>query len=82
VQTRGEKKYYITFIDICTIYCYTYVFRNKYEALEMFKYYKNKLDKKIKVSRSDRDGEYEAFFGEFYSQNSIIYQNIVSYSPQ
>jgi hypothetical protein len=32
----------------------------------MFKYYKNKvenqLDRKIKVIRSDRDGEYEAFF--------------------
>jgi hypothetical protein len=32
----------------------------------MFKYYKNvvenQLDRKIKVIRSDRDGEYETFF--------------------
>jgi len=67
-ELEVRKKYYITFIDICNIYiyCYTYVLRNKDEALEMFKYYKNKvenqLDRKIKVIRSDRDGEYEAFF--------------------
>jgi hypothetical protein len=37
----------------------------------MFKYYKNEvrnqLNKKIKVIKSDRGGEYKISFGEFYS---------------
>ena len=69
VQTRGEKKYYITFIDNCTRYCYTYLLKSKDKALKMFKCYKNKvenqLNKKIKVIKIDRGGEYKALFGEF-----------------
>lgn len=37
VQTRGCKKYFITFIDDCTRYCYVYLLRSKDEALEAFK---------------------------------------------
>ena len=52
IQTRGGKKYFITFIDDCTRYCYIYLLRSKDEALEMFIHYKNEvenqLDKKIK----------------------------------
>jgi len=40
MQTRGEKKYYITFIDYYTIYYYTYFLRSKDDTLEMFKHYK------------------------------------------
>jgi hypothetical protein len=40
-------------------------------TLEMFKHYKNEvenqLNKKIKVIRSDRDGEYKALFSELCS---------------
>jgi len=65
------EKYYIIFIDDCTRYCYTYLFRKKDKAFEMFKYYKNEvgnqLNKKIKVIKSDRGGEYKTSFGEFYS---------------
>jgi hypothetical protein len=50
-----------------TRYYYIYLLRSKDEALEMLKYYKNKvenqLDKKIKVIRSDRDGEYKTSLG-------------------
>jgi hypothetical protein len=55
------KEYYITFIDDCTRYCYTFFFISKSKALEMFKYYKkkvkNQLNKKIKVIQSDKGGE-------------------------
>ena len=61
VQTRGGKKYFITFIDDCTRYCYVYLLRSKNEALEMFKLYKtevkNQLGKTIKMVRSDRGCE-------------------------
>jgi hypothetical protein len=38
MQKRDGKKYYIIFIDDCTRYCYTYLFRSKDKALEVFKY--------------------------------------------
>ena len=60
--------------------------RSKYEAFEMFKHYKNKVEnqfnKKTNVIKSDRDREYKASFGEFCSQNGIIHQTIAFYSPQ
>lgn len=52
VQMRGGKKYFITFIDDCTRYCYIYLLKSKYKALEVFKHFKNEvenqLSKKIK----------------------------------
>lgn len=52
----------------------------------MFKHYKieveNQLDKKIKVVRSDRGGEYSTPLNEFCSQNGIIHQTTAPYSPQ
>ena len=85
MQTRGGKKYYIIFIDDCTRYCYTYLLMNKYEAFKMFKHYKNEVEnqpnKKMKVIRSDRSGEYKALFGEFCSQNDVIHQTTTPYSP-
>jgi len=52
-------------------YCYTYFFRSKDESLKMLKNYnnevENQLDKKIKVIRNDRCGEYKELFGEFCS---------------
>lgn len=44
VQTRVEKKYYITFIDDCTRYCYVYLLRSKDEVLETFKNYKTEVE--------------------------------------
>ncbi|KAK6148476.1 hypothetical protein DH2020_019388 [Rehmannia glutinosa] len=72
VQTRGGKKYFITFIDDCTRYFYAYLLKSKDEALVAFKTYKNEvknqLNMKIKMIRSDRDGEYVAPFEEFRSE--------------
>ena len=52
----------------------------------MFQHFKNEvenqLDRKIKVIRSDRCGQYEAHFGGFCSQNGIIHQTTAPYSPQ
>ena len=63
VQTRGGKKYFITFIDDCTRYCYVCLLRSKDEAIEAFIQYKNEvenqLNKRIKVLRGDKGGEYE-----------------------
>ena len=56
------KKYLITFIDDCTRYYYNYLLNGKDESIDAFRQYKteveNKLDRKIKMIRSDRGEEY------------------------
>ncbi|GJT28692.1 retrovirus-related pol polyprotein from transposon TNT 1-94 [Tanacetum coccineum] len=85
--SRGGKNYYITFIDDCSKFCYVYLINTKDEALNMFKTYKaeveNQLDKKIKILRSDRGGEYESNdFAEFCSTFGIVHQTTAPYTPQ
>ena len=63
-----------------------YLLRNNDEALESFIHYKKEIEnqhnKKIKVLRSDKGGEYESPFGEFCSQHGIVHQITAPYSPQ
>ena len=54
--------------------------------MDTFRQYKtkveNQLDKKIKMIRSDRGGEYKSPFAQICVENGIIHQNTISYSPQ
>ncbi|CAL2246291.1 unnamed protein product [Prunus armeniaca] len=55
--------------------------------LNMFKTYKakveNQLDRKVKVLRSDRGGEYESTaFSDFCATHGIIHQTTAPYTPQ
>ena len=47
IQTRGGKKYFITFIDDYTRYSYVYLIRTKVEALETFIQYKNEVENQL-----------------------------------
>ena len=62
------------------------MFSRKDEAIEAFIQYKNEvenqLNKKIKILRNDRGGEYESPFGEFCLQHGIVHQTTTPYSPQ
>ena len=64
---------------------YVYLLKRKDEAIEKFVLYKNKvenqLNKKIKVLRSDQDGEYESSSVDFCAQHGIIYELTTPYSP-
>ena len=86
VQKRGGNKHFITFGDDSTKYCYVYLLKSKDEAIEKFVLYKNdvenQLNKKIKVLRSDRGGEYESSFVEFCAQHGIIHETTTPYSLQ
>ena len=85
-QTRGGNKFFITFIDDHSKFCYVYLLKSKDEAIDKFIIFKqeveNQLNKKIKVVRSDRGGEYVAPFGEYCSQHGIIHEVTPPYSPQ
>ena len=60
--TLGNKKYFVTFIDDASRFCYVYLLHSKYEALDKFKIFKAEVEVKhgtlIKRLRTDRGGEY------------------------
>jgi transposase InsO family protein len=79
ILTKGGKRYFITFIDDCTRFCYVYLIKTKDEALHYFKIYKAKvesqLEKKIKRLRSNRGGEYVSNeFSKFCTVHRIIHE--------
>ncbi|GJW82150.1 putative nucleotidyltransferase, ribonuclease H [Tanacetum coccineum] len=86
LPTRRDDKYFITFIDDSTKYWYVYLLKSKDEAIDKFILYKNEvenqLNKKIKVIRSNRGGEYVSSFAEFCSQHGIRHELTALYSPQ
>ena len=87
VLTRGGKRYFIIFIDDFSRFTYLYLMRNKDESFDMFKRYKieieNKKDRKIKILRSDRGGEYfPNDFSTFCEEHGIIHQSSAPYTPQ
>ena len=64
-----------------------YLLKSKNQAIEKFVLYKNEvenqLNKKIKVLRSDRGGEYESSFVDVCAQHGIIHETTIPpYSPQ
>ena len=83
--TRGDNRYFITFIDDSSIYTYVYLLKHKDETFNVFKIYKaeveNQLDKKIKILRSDRGGEYfSKEFNSFCEENNIIHECSTPYT--
>nr|GEX50535.1 Pol polyprotein [Tanacetum cinerariifolium] len=86
LPTKGGNKYFMTFIDDCTKYCYVYLLKSKDEAIDKFVLYKtkveNQLGKKIKVVRSDRGGEYVSSFVELCAKHRIRHDFTAPYSPQ
>ena len=85
--TRGGNKYFVTFIDDCSKYCYIYLIKSKDEVFDKFKVYKseveNQLERKLKRLRSDRGGEYTlSALKNFCEVNGIIHEVTPPYSPQ
>ena len=63
----GEK-YFITFINDLSRYGYVYLMHEKSQAIDIFEMFitevERQLDKKIKIVRSDRGGEYYGRYDE------------------
>jgi len=61
VLTHGGKRYFITFFDDFSKYCYVYLVNHKSELFNKFKVYKTEVEnqlKKIKILYFDRDEDY------------------------
>ena len=85
--TRAGNKYFVTFIDDSSRYCYVYLIKTKDEVFENFKVFKtkveNQLERKIKILRSDRGGEYTlSNLTSFCEKHGIIHEVTPPYSPQ
>jgi transposase InsO family protein len=85
--TRGGKRYFMTFIDDASLFCYIFLLKSKDEALHYFKIYKaeveNQLERKIKRLRDDCGGEYTSNdFSQFCAEHGIIHDMTPPYSPQ
>jgi hypothetical protein len=67
------QRYFISFIDDHTRYMYLYFLTDKVEALNAYKTYKVEVEKqkekKIKIVRSDRGGEY---YGRYTEEGQMI----------
>ncbi|GJS94562.1 zinc finger, CCHC-type containing protein [Tanacetum coccineum] len=63
----GNKKYFVTFIDDASRFCYVYLLHTKDEALDKFKVFKTEVELQgslIKRFKTDRRGLSQGFWGE------------------
>lgn len=86
-ESMGHKKYFLTIIDDFSKYTVVYFLRHKSEASEKIKHYiamvQNKFNKKPKVIRSDRGGEYvDNTLKQYLHAEGILIQYTAPYSPQ
>ncbi|KAL0416444.1 UNVERIFIED_CONTAM: Retrovirus-related Pol polyprotein from transposon TNT 1-94 [Sesamum latifolium] len=87
IPTRKGFSYFITFTDDHSRYGYVYLMRYKSEAFGRFKEYRleveNQTNRKIKVLRSDRGGEYlSGEFIDYLKENGILSQWTPPGTPQ
>jgi len=68
VNSFNKEKYFITFIDDFSRYGHVYLLHEKSQSVNALEVYINKverqLDKKVKIVRSDRGGEYYGRYDE------------------
>nr|GEU38223.1 zinc finger, CCHC-type [Tanacetum cinerariifolium] len=80
----GNKKYFVTFIDDASRFCYVYLLHSKDEALDKFKVFKTEVElqqgSQIKRFRTDRGGEYIDTM--YFRYVGIIYKTTTPYTPQ
>ncbi|GJR25085.1 zinc finger, CCHC-type containing protein [Tanacetum coccineum] len=80
----GNKKYFVTFINDASRFCYVYLLHTKDEALDKFKVFKTKVELQqespIKKFKTDRGGEYIDTL--YFHSVGIIHEMTAPYTPQ
>ncbi|GJV82354.1 zinc finger, CCHC-type containing protein [Tanacetum coccineum] len=84
IPSLGNKKYFVTFIDDASRFCYVYLLHSKDEALDKFKVFKTEVELQqgslIKRFRTDRRGEYMDTL--YFQSVGIIHETTTPYTPQ
>ncbi|GJS02337.1 zinc finger, CCHC-type containing protein [Tanacetum coccineum] len=79
----GNKKYFVTFIDDASRFCYVYLLHTKDEALYKFKLFKTEVELQqgaiIKRFKTDRGGEYMDTL--YFQSVDIIHETTAPYTP-
>ena len=83
----GKARYFITFIDDKTRKTFVYFLKQKSDAFEKFKLFKNavenKTGKRVKTLRSDNGGEYTSNeFERYLEKRGIVHQKMTPYMPE
>ncbi|GKF02598.1 zinc finger, CCHC-type containing protein, partial [Tanacetum coccineum] len=80
----GNKKYFVTFIDDASRFCYVYLLHSNDEALDKFKVFKTEVELQqgslIKTFRTNRGGEHMDTL--YFQSVVIIYKTTAPYTPQ
>ncbi|GJZ90565.1 zinc finger, CCHC-type containing protein [Tanacetum coccineum] len=83
----GNKKYFVTFIDDASKFCYVYLLHTKDEALDEFKVCKTEVELQqgsmIKRFKTDRGGLSQGFWGEailtdYFSNDTFRGRSLIS----
>ncbi|GJY96330.1 zinc finger, CCHC-type containing protein [Tanacetum coccineum] len=81
---KWNKKYFVTFIDDASEFCYVYLLHLKDEALDKFKVFKTEVELQqgflIKRFRTDRGGEYMDTL--YFQSVGIIHETTAPYTLQ
>ncbi|GJU94206.1 zinc finger, CCHC-type containing protein [Tanacetum coccineum] len=81
---KCNKKYFVTFIDDASRFCYVYLLHSKDEALDKFKVFKTEVElqqgSQIKRFWTDRVGEYMDTL--YFQSVGIIHETTAPYTPQ
>ena len=85
--TPGGRRYFVTFIDDFSKFCYIYLLKRKSEVynkvVEFVEMVKNVYGKKPKTIRADRGGEYKSFkVIKYLKKEGICRQYTAAYTPQ
>ena len=87
VPTYNKYRYFITFLDKKSRYLEVFLIRNKAEALDKFKIYKNRIENnnkgyKIKEVSSDNAKEYKLVLHKYCLIKGIKYSNTPGYTKE
>uniref|UniRef100_A0A336MHQ7 CSON001681 protein n=1 Tax=Culicoides sonorensis TaxID=179676 RepID=A0A336MHQ7_CULSO len=87
VKGLKNERYFITFTDLYSKYCTVFFMKTKDEAKQYVKFFveglKTSMNKKPKIIRSDRGGEYVNHDLQLYlASEGIKFQCTVAYTPQ
>ncbi|GJX02342.1 zinc finger, CCHC-type containing protein [Tanacetum coccineum] len=83
-HSLGNKKYFVTFFDDASRFCYVYLLHTKDEALDKFKVFKTEVELQqgslIKRLKTDRGGEYMDTL--YFQSVGIIHEMTAPYTQQ